>query len=224
MHAVADNLHSLCGPSVLGQAELRNCPTVWLQPDEHLLRQRSGFNDLYLVLSGTLKTYTVNRQGNERVRGFHFAGDPIGLDGIAGGSHHFNVMALEETMVRRVPFEHVTRVMARGTRASADLLRWLSGEILAMNELTYDYPARDRLACFLLTMLRKTPDPVHPNRVRLVMARADIGNYLGMATETVSRNITRMTSEGLIAARGRNIDLLDSEALRRLAEPALSGE
>ena len=219
MHAVTNTLQSAAHAPVLGQLRLWGGQTTRLKDQSHLFWRFMPFENLYLVISGALKAYNVDTQGHERIRGFHFPGDLVGLDGIATGRHHCNAMALDGALVQHVPFTQLTNLMTRGSHTSAELFRWISGEILAASQLASDYPAEQRVARFLLEMARKAPDPVWPNRVHLIMSRYDIGNYLRMATETVSRNLTRLSREGLITARGRDIDLLDMDALRRLAEP-----
>lgn len=198
--------------------------TLRLNPENHLFWRGDAFQSLYLICSGVLKSYNVDMDGNERINQFHFPGDLIGLDAIAEGQHLWNAIPLTPAVLVAVPFEYLIGVAANGDKQAADLFRWLSREVVAAAHLAGDYTATERVASFLVEMHRRSPGPGGTNRVTLVMSRREIGNYLRLATETVSRIMTKLDQQGLIRAEGRSIDLLELDKLRELAMPVLCNE
>lgn len=193
-----------------------NLNRIRLAPGEHLYWRDDRFHALYVVVSGSLKSYNVDLDGNERVRGFHYPGGLIGFDGIEGGQHRCHVTAMEDTGVCVLPFERLLALSLHTPSLQVDLFRRLSRDLVHAETLAGDYPADVRLAAFLLEIAGDH------DQVRLPMARRDIANYLRLATETVSRLITRFRESGLIQCRGRSITLIDIDTLRQIAEPSLS--
>lgn len=205
---------SLTGMSRSGTFEIRT----------NLFWRGDAFQALFLVVSGTLKTYNVNMDGDERIGGFHFPGDLLGLDAIVDGRHHWNATPLEPAVIYHVPFEYLVSLTTQSRDGATTLLRWMSQEALAASQLAGDYTATERVVSFLVDMHRRSPDPSAENRVRLPMSRRDIGNYLRLATETVSRTMTQLSTQKLIRSRGRTIELLDMDRLQEIAEPVLFNE
>lgn len=193
-----------------------NLNRMRLSAGEHLYWRDDRFHSLYVVVSGSFKSYNVDLDGNERVRGFHYPGGLIGFDGIEGGRHRCHITAMEDTTVCVLPFEKLLALSLHTPSLQVDLFRRLSRDLVHAETLAGDYPAEVRLAAFLLEIAGEQ------DQVRLPMARRDIANYLRLATETVSRLMTRFRESGLIHCRGRSITLLDVDALQEIAEPSLS--
>lgn len=189
---------------------------IRLSPGEHLYWRDDGFHALYTVATGSLKSYNVDLHGNERVRGFHYPGDLIGFDGVEEGHYRCHVQAMEETHVCVLPFDRLLALSLHAPDLQTNLFRRLSCDLAQAETLAGDYPAEVRLAAFLLEIAGDK------NCVRLPMVRRDIANYLRLATETVSRLMSRFRDSGLIRCRGRSVTLLDVEALKEIAEPSLS--
>lgn len=183
---------------------------------EHLYWREDNFESLYVVTSGSFKSYNVDMDGNERVRGFHYPGALIGFDGIESGRHHCHVEAMEDATVCAMPFQQLLTLSLHAPNLQTDLFRRLSRDLVHAETLAGDYPADVRLAAFLLEIAGDE------TTVRLPMARRDIANYLRLATETVSRLMTKFRRAGLIDCRGRSVTLVDTDGLRLLAEPSLS--
>lgn len=210
----------ITGPAMetLGKEELpgfsRN--RIHLAAGEHLYWRDDAFHALFVVASGSLKSYNVDLDGNERVRGFHYPGGMIGFDGIEGGRYRCHVEAMEDVSVCVLPFNQLLALSLHVPNLQAGLFRRLSRDLVHAETLAGDYPADVRLATFLLEIAGAE------DSVRLPMARRDIANYLRLATETVSRLMTRFRTSGLIRCRGRFVTIVDADGLREIAEPALS--
>lgn len=193
-----------------------------LDADSHLFWRDEPFAALFFVISGTIKTYNVDIEGQERVRGFHFPGELVGMDGIADGTHRCHAVALGTTLVHRLPFEHIVGLTTRVPAIQTELFRCMSREFGAAMSLAGNYTAEQRVAGFLLEMLRRSPTSVGGKSITLTMPRRDIANHLRMATETVSRTLTRFHYTGVIRAQGRYIEFCDIAGLRQIAEPTFS--
>ncbi len=187
-----------------------------LRPEDHLYWQGEDMDALYLVRSGCLKTYATDAQGNERVRGFHFPGDVVGVDALHLGRHPANAQALTETEICVLPLPAFQALAEQIPALHRHLIESASRELSAALALAGDYSADQRLAAFLLIIAERTPDHQH---LSLEMSRRDIANYLRLAAESVSRVLARFRDDGLIAVNRRAITLLEPQALARLAAP-----
>lgn len=178
------------------------------------------FESLYAVRSGAFKTVGVSREGTEKITGFHLPGELLGLDAINGGRHGYSSVALEDSEVCIIPFAQLEQ-MALGVPAlQHQLLRLLSGDIsrdhgllLLLGSMT----AEQRLAAFLLSLSRRHQRLGYDGeRFMLRMTREEIGNYLGLTLETVSRLLSRFQREGFIAVHQRDIELLVKDRLMEM--------
>ncbi len=179
--------------------------------------------NLYLVRAGCVKTYTVDEDGNERIRGFHLPGDLIGLDALSRKHHPCTAAAVEPSQVCVIPRVRILAEMPRSPLLMQRLLERTSRELSAALSLSGDFTADQRVAAFVLSMQER----LSPNgeKLRLPMTRRDIGNYLRLATETVCRVITRLEHQGVLESRDRALSIRDHGRLTGLAEPVgLTGE
>lgn len=173
--------------------------------------------NLYLVRAGCIKTFTVDQDGNERIRGFHLPGDLIGLDALARDRHPCGAAAVEPSQVCVIPRARVAALAEKSPILLQRLLQRTSQELSAALSLSGDYTAEQRVAAFVLSMSNRLGGTA--NRVRLPMTRRDIGNYLRLATETVCRVITRLEHQGVLESRDKTLTVRDAERLAVLAEP-----
>lgn len=187
-----------------------------LAAGEHLYWRDDRFNALYVVIAGSFKSYNVDLDGNERVRGFHYPGSLIGFDGIESSRQRCHVEAMEDAAVCALSFDRLLTLSLHTPSLQTDLFRSLSRDLVHAETLAGDYPAEVRMAAFLLEI------GGDGREARLPMARRDIANYLRLATETVSRLMTRFRREGLTQCRGRSVRVVDIDGLREIAEPSLS--
>ena len=173
---------------------------------------------LYTVRAGCLKSFTVDADGTERVRGFYLPGDIIGLDALGGDSFPATVVAVTPAQVCRIPALAVQRLMMESPFLARCLLDRTSAELAQALTLAGDYTAEQRLAAFLLSMRQRLG--AEGGELRLPMTRRDIANYLRLATETVCRVLARLESQGQIRSDSKIVRLVDARALRATAFPA----
>jgi CRP/FNR family transcriptional regulator, anaerobic regulatory protein len=182
-----------------------------------LLEAGAPVQAIYSVRAGCLKSFTVDEDGNERVRGFHLPGDVIGLDALGAASHPATVVAVTPAQVCRIPISQVRRVMTDSPALAQQLFDRISGELAQALALAGDYTAEQRMAAFLLSMEYRLG--AGRDGVKLPMTRRDIANYLRLATETVCRVLTRFENQGRIRSQSKTVRLVDTLALRALAQP-----
>lgn len=195
----------------------RNRP---LHRGDHLFRSNDKFNSLYVVKTGVVKTYTQSNEGSEQVLGFHLPGEILGLDAIESGNHGCNAKALETTALCEMPFDHLEELSASIPSLQHQLFRLLSKEISSeaeMMSLLSKSSAEERLASFLLGLSERFKRRGFSSTdFFLSMSRQEIGSYLGLALETVSRLFTRFQDEGILKVERKHVMILDMEKLRSM--------
>jgi CRP/FNR family transcriptional regulator len=175
------------------------------------------FESLYAVRSGAFKTVGVSREGTEKITGFHLPGELLGLEAINGGRHGYNAIALEDSEVCIIPFAQLEQMALTLPALQHQLLRLVSGDIsrdhglmLLLGSMT----AEQRVAAFLLSLARRHQRLGYAgDRFLLRMTREEIGNYLGLTLETVSRLLSRFQREGLISVHQRDVEILGKDRL-----------
>ena len=181
--------------------------------------QKFGF--IYAVRAGTLKTVLGTREGGEQVSGFSMAGDILGLDGLASGMHSSTAIALEDSEVCAIPYTHLLELGAQSPRMHATLFKLMSGEIVREHSLMLmlgSMTADERVATFLLNISdRMKARGWSATEFHLRMWRADIGSYLGLTLETVSRTLSSFQRQRLLVVDKRHIRVLDIDALRAMS-------
>jgi CRP/FNR family transcriptional regulator, anaerobic regulatory protein len=183
---------------------------------------RSGdrFEAVFAVRSGALKNVGVSTKGEEKITAFFLPGEVLGLDAINSARHQFNGIALEDSEVCVIPFAKLQEVALQIPELQHHLFRLISrdisrdqGLLLLLGSMT----AEQRLAAFLLSLSRRYKRMGYAaHRFNLRMTREDIGSYLGLTLETVSRFLSRFQREGLIATRLREIEIRDADALMEI--------
>ena len=179
---------------------------------ECLYRAGSGFESLYAVRSGFFKSRLVLEDGRDQVTGFHMSGEILGMDGIGSDEHTADVIALEDSEVCVIPYSHfedpvqqrqLHRVMSR------ELVRD-QGVMILLGTLR----AEERLAAFLVNLSQRFVARGYAhNDFHLRMTRDEIGSYLGLSLETVSRLFSRFQDEKLITVQQKHIRILDLAGL-----------
>ena len=189
---------------------------------DHVFRKGDPFDAIAAVRAGTVKTYLVDRDGRERVLGFHLPGEVIGLDAIDDEHYPCNAVALDTVALCRFSFPKMAELAARLPGLQQQLFRLLSRDIGVAMRLAGDWSADQRMAAFLLGLSQRLAlRGFSARRFQLTMARTDIGNYLRLAPETVSRVLKRFQDEGLLVVDRREVELSDVTRLEALAEPVL---
>jgi len=188
-----------------------------LEAGQYLYRAGQPFNALYLVNVGFLKTCLVAEDGREQVTGFRMRGDLIGIESIGAATHECDVVALETSGVWELPYPAILRACAQMPELQERLTWALAAEIrsdrswkLALGSLS----AEQRVAAFLLDLAsRHEALGFSPRHFVLRMGRADIGSFLALKHETVTRALTRLAGQGCIDVQWREIRILSAAAL-----------
>lgn len=217
-------LNELCLPIALNKTEIhqldeiveRNRP---LKKGDHLYRQNDEFRSVYAVRSGSFKSYVLSDSGQGRVTGFFLPGEIIGMDGIASRRYANSTQALEHSSICEIPFTQLEKLSHQLPNLQHHFFAIMGNEIAKdqqIHTLLSSYSAEARTASFLLGLSsRYARAAFSPTRFLLPMTRSDIGEYLGLTVETVSRIFTALQKKNLIEVKNREIELLDIEALRQ---------
>ena len=198
------SLSPICLPLAVAPAQLDQLDRIIhrgrpLKRGEHLFRATDGFDSVYAVRSGALKTYVVSDEGEEQVTGFYLPGEVLGMDGISTAHHVSNAKALETATVCEIPFSQLETLSQQIPSLQHHFFRLMSNEI--------------RASLLLSLSARHQRRGLSDHRFRLPMSRYDIANYLGMAVETVSRIFTRFQQQQWLRVTGRDIEILDRARL-----------
>jgi CRP/FNR family transcriptional regulator len=189
-----------------------------------LYRAGTRFTSLYAIRSGSCKTVVLSADGQGQVAGYHMAGDIIGTGGIGTGVHGCEAVMLEDTEVCALPFEQIENLSRRDSRVQRNIHRLLSREISRERNvmmLLGTMRAEQRLAAFLLDLSERYHERGYSSHEFVLrMTREEIGSYLGLKLETVSRLFSRFQREGLLQVQGRVVKLLDQPALRQILNGA----
>ncbi|UVJ42520.1 Crp/Fnr family transcriptional regulator FnrA [Pseudomonas sp. LS1212] len=198
-----------------------------LKKGEFLFRQGDDFGSVYAVRSGALKTFSLSDSGEEQITGFHLPSELVGLSGMDTETYPVSAQAQETTSVCEIPFERLDELSVQLPQLRRQLMRVMSREIRddqQMMLLLSKKTADERIATFLVNLsARFRARGYSANQFRLSMSRNEIGNYLGLAVETVSRVFTRFQQNGLIEAEGKEVRILDPIQLCALAGGTLEG-
>jgi CRP/FNR family transcriptional regulator len=183
-----------------------------------LYRTGDAFESLYALRSCSFKTVGVSRNGEEKVTGMYLPGEVMGLEGINARQHGYDAIALEDSEVCIIPYARLTQLALRVPDLQHQLLRIVSGDISrdqGLMLLLGGMDAEQRLAAFLMSLSRRSKKLGYAStRFSLRMTREEIGSFLGLTLETVSRLFSRFQREGLLAAHQRAVELKDVVRLR----------
>lgn len=219
-------LNALCLPYSLTPEEMdqvdqtvkRNKP---LHRSETVFEAGDRFTSIYAVRSGAIKAYSIEEDGEEHVIGFYLPGEIFGLDAIDGQTHLSAAKALETTAICEIPYEQVEQLSGKIHNLQAHMYRLFSREIREDQQIQIllgKKTAEERIGAFLLNLSQRySRRRLSATKFRLPMARTDIGNYLGLAVETVSRVFTRLQKHDVLKVDGKEIEILDHEQLCELS-------
>ncbi|MES2625188.1 MAG: fumarate/nitrate reduction transcriptional regulator Fnr, partial [Pseudomonadota bacterium] len=187
---------------------------------DHLYRSGEQFHSIYAVRSGSIKTYMVDDDGIEQVTGFFLPGEVLGFDGIGSKMHGCNVVALETSTVCEIPFNRIEELSLQISSLQHHIFELMSEQIQTDQKMMLTLSkksAEGRIATFLLGLSQRfSRRNLSPNAMRLPMSRLDIGNYLGLTIETVSRTLSRLHKENVLDVDGREVVIKDHARLNEL--------
>ncbi len=199
---------------VLGETTRQSRP---LPRGHRMFRAGDALENLYLIKSGSMKTYHTTPDGLEQILRFHLPGDLIGLDAMGHDRHTSTAVTLETTSACMVPWAAIEGLTRRVPAVQRSLMRFIGNELANENDrvvLLGQRSARERLAAFLLHLSGQFHRRgFSATEFNLSMSRQEIANYLALAIETVSRLFTAFQSEGLLAIDRRFVRVLSLDAL-----------
>lgn len=195
-----------------------------LQKGEYLFRANDKFTSIYAIRSGAVKSVTINDNGDEQVTGFYLPGEVVGMDGPAENIHTNSVIALETSSTCEIPFHRLEELSMKLPSLQRYFIQLMSREIThdqQMISLLSKSSAETRIASLLLSISsRNSLRNLSANEFILPMSRTDIGNFLGLTIETVSRIFTRLQKNDIISVDKKEIIIDNMNALQQLAKGA----
>ena len=219
------NLRELCMPVGLQPADLKRIDEIVatrrkVKRRETLFHNGERFTSLYAIRTGVFKTRITSEDGRDQVTGFQMAGEIIGLDGIVNDHHTCDAVALEDAEVCVMPFDRIEELSREVTALQRHVHQIMSREIVrdhGVMLLLGSMRAEERLAAFLLNLVtRLRARGFSGSELVLRMTREEIGSYLGLKLETVSRTFSKFAEEGLITVNQRHIRIEQPEKLREM--------
>lgn len=219
------SFYELCTPVTLENGEFELLDAVERQSrrikkGEYLFHAGEEFSSLFAVRTGFFKTTVTLQDGRDQVTGFFMSGEMMGMDGIGMNRYSCDAIALEDSEVCEVRLESLEEAGRRAPKINTHFFRLFSNEIVrdqGVMLLLGNMRAEERLAAFLLNLSQRLYSRgFAANDFILRMSREEIGSYLGLKLETVSRTLSKFHHEGLISVEHKHIKILDSQALKKM--------
>jgi CRP/FNR family transcriptional regulator len=223
------SLRELCLPVGLPQADMERLDTLVatrhsVARGDMLFRSGDRFQCLYAVRTGFFKTCVSLEDGRDQVTGFQMAGELLGLDGIGNERHSCNAVALEDSQLCVIPYAQLESLSREVGELQRQFHKIMSREIVrdhGVMLLLGSMRAEERLAAFLLNLTQRLQARgFSASSLVLRMTREEIGSYLGLKLETVSRTFSKFHEDGLLDVKQRDIRILDTDGLKRLLNSA----
>ena len=217
------NLRELCMPVGLSDADMQRIDDIVatrrkIKRGTPLFRNGERFTSLYAIRTGFFKTCVATEDGRDQVTGFQMAGEIIGLDGIVNDHHTCDAVALEDAEVCVMPFERIEDLSREVTSLQHHVHKIMSREIVREHGvmlLLGSMRAEERLAAFLLNLVQRLhARGFSQSELVLRMTRDEIGSYLGLKLETVSRTFSKFVEEGLVEVKQRYVRILNADGLK----------
>jgi CRP/FNR family transcriptional regulator len=219
-------LHKLCLPTGLDESDTSRLDKIIgkrrrVDRGENLFSMEQPFRNLYAIRFGHFKTFRINPSGEQQVVGFHMAGELLGLDGIGTERHQSCAVALEDSEICEIPFARLDGLFSEVPQLQRHFHRIMSHEITREQGVMLflgGMRAEQRFAIFLLNLaMRYAARGYSSSQFQLRMSREEIGNYLGLTIESVSRLLLRFKEKGWLRVSKREVELLDRASLEALA-------
>ena len=219
-------MHQLCLPMGLDDEDMSRLDAIIgrrrkIPRDTTLYRMGDLFTNLYAIRLGHFKTYQVDVGGEQQITGFQMAGELLGMDAISADRHHCDAVALEDSEVCEIPFPRLEELFGHIPTLLHHFHRMMSQEITREQSvmlLLGNMRAEQRFAAFLVNLSsRYAARGYSSTNFQLRMSREEIGNYLGLTIESISRLLSRFKKEGWLRVNNREIEILDQPKLKALA-------
>ena len=224
------NLRELCMPMGLSEQELLRVDELvavrrTVKRGASLFHNGEKFTSLYAIRTGFFKTTVNTEDGRDQVTGFQMAGEIIGLDGIVNEQHTCDAIALEDAEVCVLPFDRIEEISREINSLQRHVHKIMSREIVREHGvmlLLGSMRAEERLAAFLLNLVQRLQARgFSKSELILRMTREEIGSYMGMKLETVSRTFSTFADDGMVEVKQRHIHICDADALKRIVNPQI---
>ena len=221
------NLVELCLPFGMSDTELSRLDELVgarrkVKRQQNLYRAGDPFEAIYAIRAGSFKTDVLLEDGREQVTGFQMTGEILGLDGISTEAHSCNAVALEDSEVCVIAYDKLEQMSHEIEGLQLQFHKVMSREIVrdhGVMMLLGSMRAEERLAAFLLNMSQRfNARGFSSQEFNLRMTREEIGSYLGLKLETVSRAFSRFQEDGLISVQQKHVLLLDAAGLKKLIQ------
>ena len=219
------NLRELCMPVGLTDDQIKRIDNVVairrkIKRGSTLFRNGEQFTSLFAIRTGFFKTCVATEDGRDQVTGFQMAGEIIGLDGIVNDHHTCDAVALEDAEVCVMPFDRIEDISREVNALQHHVHKIMSREIVREHGvmlLLGSMRAEERLAAFLLNLVQRLhARGFSQSELVLRMTREEIGSYLGLKLETVSRTFSKFVDDGIVEVKQRHVRILGPEALKRI--------
>ena len=219
------NLRELCMPVGLNDDQLKRIDDVVavrrkIKRGATLFRNGEQFTSLFAIRTGFFKTCVATDDGRDQVTGFQMAGEIIGLDGIVNDHHTCDAVALEDAEVCVMPFDRIEELSREVNALQHHVHKIMSREIVREHGvmlLLGSMRAEERLAAFLLNLVQRLhARGFSQSELVLRMTREEIGSYLGLKLETVSRTFSKFADDGVVEVKQRYVRIVDTDALRAI--------
>jgi CRP/FNR family transcriptional regulator, anaerobic regulatory protein len=215
-------LNGICLPLALESDDIQLLDDIIkrskpLHKCQHLYREGDEFQSVYVVRSGALKAYKTTDDGREQVTGFYLPGEILGMDAISKNAHASSARALETSAVCEIHFSSLAKLSTQMPNLQRHFFQLMSREITegqVLITLLSKNSAAERVAALLLSIsTRNARRKLSATHFRLPMSRLDIGNYLGLTVETVSRAFSRLQKMGVLRVVNKEIEILDMQGV-----------
>jgi CRP/FNR family transcriptional regulator len=219
-------LNSTCLPQVLESDEIKYLDDIIqhhksIQKNQHLYREGDEFRSVYILRTGAIKAYRTTDDGLEQVTRFYFPGEVLGMDGICNNFHGSSAKSLEMAAACEIPFTSLEKLSTKMPNLQHYFFQLMSRQIEEDQQLITllsKYSAEERVASLMLSLSAcNARRKLSATRMRLPMSRIDIGNYLGLSEETVSRTFSRLQKMEILRVYNKEIEVLDTAGLQNLA-------
>ena len=224
-HCSTCSLRELCLPMGLSEEEVEHLDRLvsnrrQLKRGDCLYRNGDAFASIYAVRSGFFKSRVTSDDGRDQVTGFHMPGEIIGMDGIGTERHTLDTVALEDSEVCVIPFSRLEEISHEVKNLQRQFHKVMSRELVrdqGVMMLLGTMRAEERVSAFLINLSQRfLARGWSPSDFHLRMTREEIGSYLGLKLETVSRLFSRFQEEGLVSVQQKHIRILDVPGLKKI--------
>jgi CRP/FNR family transcriptional regulator len=222
------NMRELCMPVDLTQEELNRIDRIIgarrkVKRGETLYHNGEKFSNLYAIRTGFFKTCITSEDGRDQVTGFQMAGEVIGLDGIVHDHHTCDAIALEDAEICAMPFAQIEDLSREVNALQHHVHKIMSREIVREHGvmlLLGSMRAEERLAAFLLNLAQRLhARGFSKSELVLRMTREEIGSFLGLKLETISRTFSKFVDDGIVDVKQRHVHILNTHALQEIVNP-----